>query len=260
MSADSAAMSFPVSSLPGAAFVLIPLLLAALFMTGVIVTSRRAGASREATLRTALLAGVGTCAWMAVTWAAASSGALRQWDRRPPPLVFLVIGVVTLSLSIAFSSIGRRLATFLPLWLLVGVQGFRLPLELAMHAMYERGVMPGVMSYSGRNFDVVTGASAIVVAIATAAGLCGRRLVLLWNVVGLLLLVNVVTIAILATPMVRYFGDRELNVWVTYPPFVWLPAVMVLAALAGQLLIFRALRAPRTPAASQRPAAGQVSR
>jgi heme exporter protein D len=28
---------------------------------------------------------------------------------------------------------------------------------------------------------------------------------------------------------------------VTYPPFVWLPAVMVLAALAGHLLIFRAL-------------------
>jgi hypothetical protein len=29
---------------------------------------------------------------------------------------------------------------------------------------------------------------------------------------------------------------------VTRPPFVWLPAVMVLAALAGHLLIFGALR------------------
>jgi hypothetical protein len=32
-------------------------------------------------------------------------------------------------------------------------------------------------------------------------------------------------------------------VWVTYPPFVWLPAVMALAGLAGHLVIFRALRA-----------------
>jgi hypothetical protein len=31
---------------------------------------------------------------------------------------------------------------------------------------------------------------------------------------------------------------------VTYPPFVWLPAVLVLAALAGHLVIFRALLAP----------------
>jgi hypothetical protein len=29
---------------------------------------------------------------------------------------------------------------------------------------------------------------------------------------------------------------------ITYPPFVWLPAVMVLAALAGHLIVFRALR------------------
>jgi hypothetical protein len=30
--------------------------------------------------------------------------------------------------------------------------------------------------------------------------------------------------------------------FVAYPPFVWLPAVMVVAALAGHLVIFRALR------------------
>ena len=60
---------------------------------------------------------------------------------------------------------------------------------------------------------------------------------------GLALLVNVVVVALLGTPRFRYFGDH-LNVWVTYPPFVWLPAVMVLAALAGHLVIFRALRQP----------------
>jgi len=34
---------------------------------------------------------------------------------------------------------------------------------------------------------------------------------------------------------------------VMYPPFVWLPAVMVLAALAGHLLIFRAVESSRLP-------------
>jgi hypothetical protein len=38
------------------------------------------------------------------------------------------------------------------------------------------------------------------------------------------------------------FGDDRLNVFVVYPPFVWLPAVLVLAALAGHLIILRALR------------------
>jgi hypothetical protein len=43
-------------------------------------------------------------------------------------------------------------------------------------------------------------------------------------------------------PLFRLFGDDRVVAFVTYPPFVWLPAVMVLAALAGHLMIFRALR------------------
>jgi hypothetical protein len=50
-----------------------------------------------------------------------------------------------------------------------------------------------------------------------------------------------VVVALLGTPRFHYFGEH-LNVWITYPPFVWLPAVMVLAALAGHLVIFSALR------------------
>jgi len=38
---------------------------------------------------------------------------------------------------------------------------------------------------------------------------------------------------------------------VTYPPFVWLPAVMVVAALAGHIVIFKAL-ANRTVYATRR--------
>ena len=67
----------------------------------------------------------------------------------------------------------------------------------------------------------------------------------LWNVFDLALLVNIVAIAIVSTPRFRYFGDQQLNVWITYPPFVWLPAVMVLTALAGHLVIFRAISRDR---------------
>jgi hypothetical protein len=70
---------------------------------------------------------------------------------------------------------------------------------------------------------------------------------MIWNALGLLLLVNIVTIAIVSTPRVAAFGPERLNTFITYPPFVWLPAIMVLAALAGHLLIFRALRAVPRP-------------
>jgi hypothetical protein len=221
------------------AFVAIPLVLVAALAAGVYIAWVRAGAVHPE--RAALLTVVAAAAWMAITWWAAASGILADWQRTPPPFAFLVLSIVIVSFALAFSTAGARLSTHLPLWVLVGVQSFRLPLELAMHAMYERGVMPVEMSYSGRNFDIVTGATAIVVALLVRSGHAGRLVVAAWNVVGLALLLNIVTVAVLATPRFQYFGPDHLNVWVMQTPFVWLPAVMVLAALAGHLLVGRAL-------------------
>jgi hypothetical protein len=237
------------------AFVLIPLGLVTAFVCGVWTAWSRTGASAASSRRAVMFSAAGAIAWMGITWAVARSGVLREWDRTPPPFAVLVLSILVLSAAIAYSRVGRYLALGLPLWLLVAVQGFRLPLELAMHGMYERGIMPPEMSYSGRNFDIVTGTTAIVVAILVARGYAGRGLVTAWNILGLALLFNVVVVAILGTPRFRYFGDDHLNVWVTYPPYVWLPAIMVLAALAGHLVIFRALLLSRPSSGARRPTA-----
>jgi hypothetical protein len=217
------------------------LLLVIALAAGVVAASRRLGESDSVRRRALVVTLVVSAIWMAGTWAAAASGVLRRWDATPPPLTFVIGAMVGLSFAIALTGYGRRLAHGLPLWTLIAVQGFRLPLELAMHAQYERGVMPGQMSYSGLNFDIVTGITAIVVAWLVATGRSGRRLVLAWNILGILLLLNIMVVSTLSTPTFGYFGEERLNVWITYPPFIWLPAVMVLAALAGHLLIFRAL-------------------
>jgi hypothetical protein len=223
------------------AFVVIPIVLVTALAWGIASASRRTGdqaSAKRRVLTVVLISGV----WMTTTWVVAASGVLRRWEATPPPFALLVVGVVLLAFLIAFSGYGKRLAFGVPLWTLVAVQGFRLPLELAMHSMYERGIMPEQMSYSGRNFDVLTGATAIFVAALAREVRARRWVVAAWNVAGLALLINVVIIAIVSTPRFAYFGADHLNVWVTYPPFVWLPAVMVVAALAGHLLIFRALR------------------
>ena len=227
------------------AFFIIPILLVTALMWATAEAWQRSGAARPTVVRAAAVAGLAAIVWMAITWAAASSGIFLEWDRTPPPFGVLVFLIVVVSAAIAFSAFGSRIARYVPLWSLVAVQAFRLPLELAMHGMYTRGIMPVQMSYSGLNFDIVTGITAVIVAALVATGRGGKALVATWNVLGLMLLINVVIVAILGTPRFRFFGDEQLNTWVFYPPFVWLPAVMVLAALAGHLLIFRALSASR---------------
>jgi hypothetical protein len=224
------------------AFIAIPVALAVTLVWATHTAWRRSGASESASRRATVIVAADAAAWMVLTWAAAMSGILQQWDLRPPPFLFVIFGTILISLILAFGGVGTRIAQYTPLWAIVAVQSFRLPLELAMHALSERGIMPIQMSYSGRNFDIVTGATAILVAILVKTGYGGRRLVTLWNVLGLALLINVVSVAIASMPLIRAFGDDRVVTFVTYPPFVWLPAVMVLAALAGHLVIFRALR------------------
>jgi hypothetical protein len=231
---------YSLTDLPVLAFVVLPVVMAIVFVWGTAAAWRRSGQANAAG-RAALLAAAGALIWMGVSLAIADRGLLLDWHSTPPPLALLVVAIVALGFSIAFSPLGTRLAD-LPLWTLVATQAFRLPLEIAMHALVARGLMPEQMSYSGRNFDVVTGASAIVVAALLAAGVGGRRLVTVWNVAGLALLVNIVTVAILSTPRFAVFGQDRLNVFIAYPPFIWLPTVLVLAALAGHLVVFRALR------------------
>jgi hypothetical protein len=233
--------AYPVTNPAVAAFIVIPILLFAVLVRSIVAVWQRAGHSASAARRAGAITAAVSAIWMMATWMAAASGALQVWDRTPPPFALLLVGVITVSLSLAFSRAGYHLATYAPLWALVAVQSFRLPLELAMHRLYERGIMPSQMTYTGRNFDIVTGATAIVVALLVANGIGGRRLVAAWNVLGFALLVNIIVVAILSTPIFHYFGPDRLNTFVTYVPFIWLPAVMVTAALAGHLIIARAL-------------------
>ena len=222
-------------------FVVLPLLVALAFVLGRDWAGRRLGEPAASRRRGTERLALATIGWLALTALAAASGVLRRFDLVPPPFGVLVLAVTALGIGVACSPIGTRLVRGLPLWALVGSQVFRFPLELLMHRAYVEGIMPVQMSYSGRNYDIVTGITAGLLAVWLAAGPVPRIVVAVWNAAGLALLVNVVTVAIVSTPVFRWFGEQQQLTFVTYPPFVWLPAVLVTAALMGHILVWRKL-------------------
>jgi hypothetical protein len=193
----------------------------------------------QRTRRTLLVAGALTL-WLAAMAAAALSGSLARFDLRPPPLGIWFFSTGLLAVFAARSQIGRRVALALPLSALVGFQAFRLPLELVMHRAASDGVMPNVMSFTGYNFDIVTGASAALLFPWLLLGKAPLGLVRAWNYLGLTLLAIVASVAFAATPLFHAFGPAELNTWVAHFPYCWM-AVMVASALCGHLLIARRL-------------------
>lgn len=187
-------------------------------------------------------------AWIVGTGALAASGTLARMDLMPPPAALLIVSVLVAGTTVGLSRAGGALAAAVPLGILVGLQAFRMPLEVVMHRAAGLGIMPPELSYSGYNFDIVTGAVALVIALAMRAGLAVPRVVVwVWNLWGLGCLAVIAAIAVATSPMVRAFGDdpRHVNTWVLHLPYVWLPAVLVLVALAGHIVVTRALLAHR---------------
>jgi hypothetical protein len=235
------------SALLNTGFVVLTMLLAAGVVWHVYLAGR---GLRESLTRTWLFTAAaigGLALWLTATWLIADSGVIADFDRRPPPLMLMLGVVLAVSMLIAFTRYGTRFVVGLPLWILIAGQSFRLPLELLMQRAAKEGVMPPQMTYTGWNFDIVTGAAAIPVAWWLARGhRHARTIAVVWNVVGTLLLANILTIAVLSTPLFAAFGPDRLNVWVAYPPYIWLPTMMVVVALTGHLVIFRKLRATAT--------------
>jgi hypothetical protein len=224
------------------AFVALVLVMAVAFPAAVRAASRRAGEAPERTLRRGHVAAAAMAAWLALTGVLGASGLVAR-TALPPPLFVLLLAATAATVALAFSPLGALLARHLPLALLVGYQAFRIPVELLLHQGHVEGFVPVQMTYVGLNFDVATGISALAVAWALRAGRLGRRGVLVWNVAGLLLLANIVTIALLSAPTpLRAFPGSPSNAWVRHAPWIWLPTVLVQAALLGHLLVFRALR------------------
>lgn len=220
-------------------FVFLPMLVMLLAQWGLALAARRAAQPRWFYW----LCAAGLLVAMGFSLTVAVRGSLAQFQRVPPPILPLTFGCIVLWVLTATSRLSGGFQR-LPLAALVGFQAFRLPLELMMHSAASSGVMPPQMSYSGYNFDIVSGATAIVVALLLVLGRAPRWLLVGWNALSTALLAVVVIVAIVSAPPFLAFGREQANTWVAYAPFVWLPTVLVPAAVSGHVLLWRRLLAP----------------
>ena len=194
-------------------------------------------ASRKASIRFA----IGLGALMVLQFTLAVKGVLRHWEWSVPPIMPLLAITFALTVWFAFSPTAERLVAMLPAAWFIGFQIFRLPLELLMNQAAFEQVMPQQMSFSGLNFDIITGLTAIPMFWMASRGMMPRWLLFIWNLLGCALLANVVGIAILSTPAVGAFGPDRLNIWIADAPFIWLPGVLVQAALFCHIITMQKL-------------------
>lgn len=152
------------------------------------------------------------------------------------PLLFVLIFAFTFYFS--FSKSGKKLSELLPLTLLIGFQGFRLPLELILHHWANIGTIPKTMTWTGSNWDVMAGIISLL-----AIPFIKRSKFITWmaQLCGFFLLLNVLRTVVMSLPLPFSWPLEKPLLLAMYFPYALIVPIFVIPAFIGHLLVFRKL-------------------
>lgn len=165
-------------------------------------------------------------------------------DAFPPKIILLGILPISCLIIAVFSTLkGRQFIDSLPLKNLTYLHVVRIPVELVLYGLFLNKTIPQIMTFEGTNFDILAGISAPLIAyFAFENKKLNLNLVLIWNIISLVLLLNIVVTAILSAPSpIQKIAFDQPNIAILNFPFCWLPTFIVPVVLFSHLVAIRKL-------------------
>lgn len=184
--------------------------------------------------------------FLLLTGLLAMRGVFLDFSSMPPKILFPILVAFIGCLSLAYGPrVGRWLREISQTWL-IGLQSFRIIVEIQLYFLAQTSFFPKMMTFEGKNLDIIAGVTAPVVAwyvhqqLRTGRSNQTKKIVIAWNILGLVLLANVVTRGLFSapTPFQQIFVDPP-NTAIGHFPFIWLPTFVVPFALFLHLLSLR---------------------
>jgi hypothetical protein len=193
--------------------------------------------------------GVGLAIWLGVLAVLAGQGYFLDFDSMPPRLALAGLLPLAAGLLMLPTHGTRHFLAVTPPERLVYLQSFRILMEIILWALSVQGRAPKLMTFEGRNFDILIGLTAIPIGWMVVERRAWPAWVgSAWNVAGIIVLANVVIHAQLALPTpFRAFVTEPTTAFLATFPYIWLPGFLVPFAFwlhAGSLV--QLARRPRT--------------
>ena len=176
-------------------------------------------------------------AWLALQGIIGSTGFYTVTDVLPPRLLLGILPPIAFIIVLFVSQKGRSYIDGLDLKSLTLVHAVRIPVELVLFWLFSYGAIPALMTFEGRNFDILSGISALpVYYFGFIRKNVDKKFILGWNFICLALLANIVIHAFFSFPFpFQQLAFDQPNRAMLYFPFIWLPVVVVPLVLFSHL-------------------------
>ena len=182
--------------------------------------------------------------WLVLQTILGLSGFYTVTNTIPPRFALLGLPPLVLIIAVLATAKGRKFVDSLNLKKLTFLHTIRILVEMMLLNLSIHKLVPQLMTFEGRNFDIVSGITAIAVFFICLKGkeVVYKKLLLAWNILGLVLLLNIVINAILSVPTpIQQFAFDQPNIAILYFPFTWLPCFIVPAVLLSHIVSIKKL-------------------
>jgi hypothetical protein len=163
-------------------------------------------------------------------------------DSFPPKIMLIGILPPVLTIILLFlTSKGRQFMDSLSIKNLTYLNIVRIPVEIVLFCLFLNKAVPELMTFEGRNWDIIAGITAPFIAyFGIRKNRVNRKLLLWWNIICLGLLINIVVNALFSTPSpIQKFAFDQPNIAILNFPFSWLPTFIVPVVFFGHLVSIR---------------------
>jgi hypothetical protein len=183
------------------------------------------------------------CGWLLLHGAISLSGFYSVTNGMPPRLILAVVPMFVGIILLFITAKGREFIDALDVKTLTMLHVVRVPVEIVLFWLFMEGAVPELMTFEGRNFDILSGITApLVWYFGFVKNKLSPKIILIWNFICIGLLLNIVINAILSAPFpMQQLAFDQPNIAVLYFPFVWLPGCVVPLVLLSHLAVIRKL-------------------
>jgi uncharacterized membrane protein len=229
--------------IPAIAWIVLTAACLVLIIAGLKTALRRAGWEKNVSRKILISTIIFMSVWVALLLILSSKGFFSDFGLLPPRPALAIFIPLPVILIIAFSKQGTQLLQVIPQQWIVWLQSFRIAVELLLLLAFTKGMLPVQMTFEGINFDILSGVLALPVGyILAQKKTYAKKMAIAFNIIGLLLLLNILVIAVLSMPIpIRYFMNEPANTLVAEFPFILLPGVLVPIAYGFHIFSLRQL-------------------
>lgn len=164
-------------------------------------------------------------------------------DSFPPRFLLLIVPAIIFIIVLFNTAKGQAFIDKLSIEKLTLLHTIRIAVEIVLLWLFLQKKIPQLMTFEGRNFDILSGITApIVYYLVFVKHLMSKKMLLFWNFACLALLLNIVINALLSAPLpFQQFAFEQPNIAILYFPFNLLPSVVVPLVLFAHLVTIRRL-------------------